>query len=48
MAKIRKKTAESGQKRDKTDKPEWAQFFEGQVEGLPFYSQFSKKGKKKK
>ena len=48
MAKIRKKTADGGHKKEKTDKPEWAQFFEGQIEELPFYSQFAKKGKKKK
>ena len=45
MAKIRQKNADGGNKKDK---PEWAQFFEGQVEEMPFYSQFTKKGKKKK
>ncbi len=40
MAKLRKKN--SG------NKPEWAQFFEGQVEEQPFFSIFSKKGKKRK
>ena len=40
MAKVRKKNSNS--------KPEWAQFFEGQVEEQPFFSIFSKKGKKKR
>ena len=39
MAKMRKKNKDS--------RPEWAQFFEGQVEDQPFYSLFSKKKKKK-
>ena len=46
MAKLRKKNSEVN-KRDK-DKPEWAQFFEGQVEDQPFYSVFAKRSKKKK
>lgn len=46
MAKLRKKNSEVS-KRDK-DKPEWAQFFEGQVEDQPFYSVFAKRSKKKK
>lgn len=46
MAKLRKKNSEVS-KRDK-DKPEWAQFFEGQVEDQPFYSIFAKRSKKKK
>ena len=46
MAKLRKKNSEVS-KRDK-DKPEWAQFFEGQVEDQPFYSVFEKRSKKKK
>lgn len=40
IAKLRKKNSDS--------KPEWAQFFEGQVEEQPFFSIFSKKGKKKR
>lgn len=46
MAKLRKKNSEVS-KRDK-EKPEWAQFFEGQVEDQPFYSVFAKRSKKKK
>ena len=36
--------------KNKKGKPQWAQFFEGQVEEQPFYGQFEKKkkGKKKK
>jgi len=34
-------------KKNKDSRPEWAQFFEGQVEDQPFYSLFSKKKKKK-
>lgn len=45
MAKIRKKNSDGGKKKEK---PEWAQFFEDQVEEQPFYSMFAKKGKKKK
>ena len=45
LAKIRKKNSDGGKKKEK---PEWAQFFEDQVEDQPFYSMFSKKGKKKK
>lgn len=44
MAKLRKKNSEGGKIKGK---PEWAQFFEEQVEGQPFYSPFSKKNKKK-
>ncbi len=40
MAKLRKKNNDG--------RPEWAQFFEGQVEEQPFFSIFAKKGKKKK
>lgn len=40
IAKMRKKNNDG--------KPEWAQFFEGQVEDQPFYSIYSKKSKKKR
>ena len=33
--------------KNKKGRPEWAQFFEGQVEDQPFYGQFTKKKKKK-
>ncbi|MBQ1849831.1 MAG: hypothetical protein II139_05630, partial [Lachnospiraceae bacterium] len=35
-------------KKNKASKPEWAQFFEDQVEDQPFYSEFNKNKKKKK
>ncbi len=47
MAKIRKKNSEGGKRKDK-EKPEWAQFFEDQVENQPFYAPFAKKSKKRK
>ena len=45
IAKIRKKNSEGGKRKDK-EKPEWAQFFEDQVENQPFYVPFAKKSKK--
>ena len=47
MAKIRKKNSEGGKRKDK-EKPEWAQFFEDQVESQPFFAPFAKKSKKRK
>ena len=45
--KRRKYDAEPAAPKPKKGRPEWAQFFEGQVEEQPFYGQFSKKKKKK-
>ena len=36
------------EKKTKSGRPEWAQFFEGQIEDQPFYSKFEKKNKNKK
>lgn len=39
--------SERGDRRAPKGAPEWAKFFEGQVESQPFYSDFAKKKKKK-